>query len=95
MPKLAKAAKSTKLSKLTKFLDRLDRSNIHYNLTSIREGAVMVGVTVPGERWEIEFMADGDVEVEVFKSSGEVRDLSIIDDLFALCASEDDDDDDD
>jgi len=71
-----------KLSKLTKFLDRLDGADIHYTLSSVREGAVMVGVTVPEERWEIEFQADGDIEVEVFKSDGEVRDHSIIEDLF-------------
>ena len=71
-----------KLSTLTHFLDRLDGSDIHYTLTSIREGSVMVGVTVPGERWEIEFMSDGDVEIEVFKGDGEVYDFSIIEDLF-------------
>ena len=71
-----------KLSNLTKFLDRLDEADIHYALSSVREAAVMVGVTVPGERWEIEFMADGDVEIEVFKSDGEIHDFKIIDDLF-------------
>ena len=71
-----------KLSKLTRFLDRLDSSDIHYTLSSVREGAVMVGVTVPGEHWEVEFMTDGDVEVEVFKSDGEIRNLAIIEDLF-------------
>jgi hypothetical protein len=31
----------------------------------------MVEVAVPGERWEIEFFADGHLEVEVFgKSEG-------------------------
>lgn len=72
----------TKLSKLTDFLDRLDSADIHYSLASVREGAVMVGVTVPGERWEIEFMADGDVEIEVFKSNGDIHDYSIVDELF-------------
>jgi hypothetical protein len=71
-----------KLSTLTDFLDRLDDADIHYTLTSVREGAVMVGVTVPGERWEIEFMADGEVEIEIFKSDGEIHDDSIIEDLF-------------
>lgn len=71
-----------KLSKLTNFLDRLDGADIHYTITSVREGAVMVGVTVPGERWEVEFMSDGDVEVEVFKSDGEILDYSSIGDLF-------------
>jgi len=72
----------TKLSTLTDFLDRLDDAEIHYTLTSLREGAVLVGVTVPGERWEIEFEADGDVEIEVFKSDGEIHDESILDELF-------------
>ena len=71
-----------KLSKLTDFLDRLDGADIHYTLASVREGAVVVGVTVPEERWEIEFMADGDVEIEVFKSDGEIQDFSVIDELF-------------
>lgn len=72
-----------KLSKLTKFLDRLDQADMHYTLSSVREGAVLVGVTVPGERWEVEFMADGDVEIEVFKSDGEIHDDSIIEELFS------------
>jgi hypothetical protein len=71
-----------RLSKLTKFLDRLDREDVHYNLASVREGAVMVGITVPGERWEVEFAADGEIEIEVFKSDGEVHGFSIIEDLF-------------
>ena len=71
-----------KLSKLTKFLDRLDDTDLHYTLSSVREGAIMVGVTIPGERWEIEFVADGDVEIEVFKGDGEIHDYSIIEDLF-------------
>jgi hypothetical protein len=29
-------------------------------------------VTVPGERWEIEFLGDGSVEVERFLSHGEI-----------------------
>jgi hypothetical protein len=30
----------------------------------------MVQIAVPGERWEVEFFGDGQVEVEVFKSPG-------------------------
>jgi hypothetical protein len=81
-----KEKKMAKLSHLTKFLDRLDGADIHYTLSSVREGAVLVGVTVPQQRWEIEFMADGDVEIEVFKGDGEIRDYSIVDDLFELHA---------
>jgi hypothetical protein len=32
----------------------------------------MVCVTVPGERWEIEFLGDGSVEIERFISNGEI-----------------------
>ena len=73
-----------KLSKLTRFLDRLDDEEIHYALSSLREGAVMVTVTLPGQRWEVEFLADGKIEIEIFKSDGEVHDESIMDDLFDL-----------
>ncbi len=31
----------------------------------------MVHVAVPSERWEIEYFADGHVEVEVFRSAPE------------------------
>jgi hypothetical protein len=48
----------------------------------VREGSILVGVTVSAERWEIEFMADGEVEVEIFKGDGEIHDYSIIDELF-------------
>ena len=70
------------LKVLTKFLDRLDSSDIHYTLSSVREGAIMVGVTVPEERWEIEFQANGQIEIEVFQSDGEIHDDSILEDLF-------------
>ena len=32
----------------------------------------MVLITVPGERWEVEFFGDGSVEVERFRSHGEI-----------------------
>ena len=50
----------------------LERGKIHYTLQSCRDEAIMVLVTVPGERWEVEFLADGSVEVERFISDGEI-----------------------
>ena len=82
MTKTRDKKKMTKLSNLTRFLDRLDEADIHYTLSSVREGAVLVGVTVPAQRWEVEFMADGEVEIEVFKGDGEIHDYAIIEDLF-------------
>lgn len=58
--------------KLTGFLKQLEQGHIHYTLASYHDDAVMVLVTVPGERWEIEFFGDGAVEVERFVSNGEI-----------------------
>ncbi len=79
------------LSELTNLLDRLDEAEIQYTLASVSEGAIVVGVDVPGEHWNVEFMDDGDIEVEIFKGDGQVFDFGIIEDLFEM-AEEDDDD---
>ncbi|WP_188699428.1 hypothetical protein [Sphingomonas prati] len=54
------------------FLRQLDASRTHYSLSSVREAAVMVHVALPGERWEVEFFADREPEVEVFRSDGKI-----------------------
>lgn len=59
------------MAKLLSFLDQLDRRRIFRRLDSVRD-AVMVEVSVPGSRWEVEFFADGQVEVEIFTSDGQV-----------------------
>ena len=43
----------------------------------------MVNVATPGERWEIEFMATGQVEVEIFKSDGSIFGKEVLSELFA------------
>jgi hypothetical protein len=58
--------------KLMTLLKTLDHAHVYYTLASHREDAVMVLVTVPGERWEIEFLGDGSIEVERFLSNGEI-----------------------
>ncbi len=55
------------MQKLLDFLAKLEQRKIYYKLNSVRD-AIMVEVSVPGEYWEIEFFADGNIEVEVFKS---------------------------
>jgi hypothetical protein len=54
------------------FLARLDLAHLRYRLTRDREETVMVEVFVPGDRWEVEFFADGAVEVERFTSTGDI-----------------------
>ena len=78
------------LSELTNLLDRLDAAEIQYTLASVSEGAIVVGIDVPGEHWTVEFMDDGDIEVEIFKGDGQVFDYGIIEDLFE--SDEDDED---
>lgn len=58
--------------KLIKFLEQLAQRGVSYSLGHYREEAVLVSVVVPGERWEVEFLADGNVEIERFISRGEI-----------------------
>ena len=57
------------LRKLLDFLDKLEERHIYFELCRVRSEAIMVRVDVPGERWEVEFFADGNIETEVFRSS--------------------------
>jgi hypothetical protein len=68
---------------LVAFLDKLEHQKISYTLAHNREEAMMVLVAIPGERWEIEFMSDGSVEIEKFISTGEISDAKSFDELFA------------
>lgn len=70
------------LADLAAFLRRLEVGHIHFTLASVREGAVLVQVAVPGERWEVEFFSDRAAEVEVFRSDGSVGDSSLLERLF-------------
>jgi hypothetical protein len=68
------------------FLSQLDASRTHYSLTSVREGAVMVHVALPGERWEIEFFEDRDPEVEIFRSDGTIGGPEMVQELLRNAA---------
>ena len=54
------------------FIRELDATRTHYRLLSVREGAVLVEVALPGERWEVEFFDDREPEIEVFRSDGAI-----------------------
>ena len=47
-----------------------------------RDDYVRVDVSVPGERWEVEFAADGDIVAERFQSVGDVEGEEAIKNLF-------------
>jgi len=70
------------LSRLAHFLEELRDASIHFTVGSVRPGAIMVNVTVPGERWEVEFLDNGSTEVQRFVSAGEITDGTVLPDLF-------------
>lgn len=71
--------------RLLKFLTDLEEHKITYSLNHVRDEAVMVEVAIPGQRWEVEFLADGTVDVERFISAGLSGDEAL-DELFAVYA---------
>jgi hypothetical protein len=64
---------ATTIRDLLSFLGHLKNAHIHYTLADPTECSVMVEISVPGERWEVEFHEDGRISVEVFVSSGGVQ----------------------
>lgn len=74
---------------LMAFLANLEKGKIHYTLTHPRENAIMISVVVPGERWEIEFLDDGSVEVERFISDGEISDETALGELLTKYSDQD------
>lgn len=68
----------TQNAHLLSFLNDLRRAKIYYRLSQHRDDAIMVEVAVPGERWEVEFLDDGSVEAEVFRSDGAIHDASVL-----------------
>ena len=59
----------TSLGKLLAFLDQLEEHRIAYTLAHVRD-TIMIRASIPGERWEIEFFEDGEIEIERFQSTG-------------------------
>lgn len=66
------------LKEFIRFLNRLEENDIFYKLDKIRNDAVLVEIAVPGQRWEVEFMEDGTVEIEKFISDGDFYDVKEI-----------------
>ena len=69
------------IKSFVQFLEMLDNRNIYYKLNKVRD-SIMVEVAVPGQRWEIEFMSNGSIEIEKFLSDGEIYGYSEIEKMF-------------
>jgi len=77
-----KTVPRSSLGALLRFLDQLELAKIAYRLERIRD-SIMVVVAVPGERWEVEFFDDGQVEIERFFSTGTIEGDDVLDRLVA------------
>lgn len=71
------------MQKLLELSDRMKAAGIHHEVTRYRDDGVSIIATVPGERWEIDVLDDGEVVVEVYKSQGGCRGEESLADLFA------------
>ena len=69
------------IKSLVEFLEKLEERKIYYQLNKIRD-SVLVEIVVPGQRWEVEFMTDGYIEIEKFVSNGILYDESELETLF-------------
>jgi hypothetical protein len=56
------------LGRALAFLDHLDTLKFAYSLKHVRD-TLMVIISVPGERWEVEFFENGEIEIERFVST--------------------------
>ncbi len=68
------------LQKLIAFLAKLEERKIYYRLNKIRD-SILVEISVPGQRWEVEFMSDGNIEIEKFITENKIlneRELEIL-----------------
>jgi hypothetical protein len=70
--------------KLNEFVNRLELIKAPYRIRKIREQAILVEVLAPSEHWEIEFLEDGDIEIERYRSGGLIEDESALAQLWRL-----------
>jgi hypothetical protein len=53
-----------------RFCNELNERRASYRLSVERPEAIRVSLDVPGERWELEFFPDGEIELERYVSQG-------------------------
>ena len=61
------------MRKFIALLERLDAAKIYYRINKVSEN-ILVEVAVPGQRWEIEFDRDDNIQIEKFISEGKIYD---------------------
>jgi len=68
-------------------LEKLDEKKIYYRLSKTRDYTITIEVSVPGQRWEIEYntygeKSGGSIEIEKFISNGTIYGEEEIETLF-------------
>ena len=76
---------TNQFNRLIALLERLDEARIPYTMEHSREDAIMILAFAPGEYWEIEFLGDGEIDIERYRSNGKIHDESVLQELFDLC----------
>ncbi len=71
---------TVELSDLLSFLADVEE-DVDYALEVNRPDAITVEIATPGQRWETQFMTNGQIEVEKFVSGGETYRPESIEDL--------------
>ena len=66
------------LEQLLEFLSALRDAKVCFNLTSVRD-AIMVTIVSPSTYYEIEFFADGRIEVQTFGPANRVQTFNLQD----------------
>src|SRR4051812_42006356 len=64
---------SNPFATLMDLIRELKEAKIHFELSHHRDDGISILVTVPGERWEIDVLDDGEVDFERFKSDGKIH----------------------
>ncbi len=85
------ATQPNAMKKLLALSDQLKAANIHHEVTRYRDDGVSIIANVPGERWEIDVLDDGEVIVEVYKSQGGCRGEEALKDLLERHSDNDND----
>ena len=73
---------SNDIANMIDLMNRLREASIYCSVRSTRNDSISVDVSVPGQRWEVDFLSDGTVEIEIFVSDGNIYDGSKLDELF-------------
>jgi hypothetical protein len=69
------------LERVNDVTTRLTEADIWHEVRFFREDGVSILAHVPGEYWEIDVLTDGSIDVEVFRTTGELEDEAAVDRL--------------